>query len=48
MTDNGLAYCSHLFRQAIRDAGLKHKRTRPYTPQTNGKAEWLIQTFLRE
>ena len=34
MTDNGSAYVSHAFRQAIQDAGLKHKRTRPYTPRT--------------
>ena len=37
MTDNGSAYRSHAFRQAVHDAGLKHKRTRPYTPRTNGK-----------
>ncbi len=48
MTDNGSAYRSHAFRQAIHDAGLKHKRTRPYTPRTNGKAEQFIQTSLRE
>jgi transposase InsO family protein len=48
MTDNGSAYRSHLFRRAIGDAGLKHKRTRPYRPQTNGKAERFIQTSLRE
>ena len=47
MTDNGSAYRSHRFRQALA-AGLKHKRTRPYTPQTNGKAERFIQTSLRE
>ena len=48
MTDNGSAYRSHAFRQAILDAGLRHKRTRPYTPRTNGKAERFIQTSLRE
>ena len=48
MTDNGSAYRSHAFRQAVHDAGLKHKRTRPYTPRTNGKAEQFIQTSLRE
>ena len=48
MTDNGSAYRSHRFRQAILDAGLTHKRTRPYSPQTNGKAERFIQTSLRE
>ena len=48
MTDNGSAYRSHAFRQAALTAGLKHKRTRPYTPRTNGKAERFIQTSLRE
>ena len=35
-------------RQACDQAGLKHKRTRPYTPRTNGKAERFIQTLQRE
>ena len=48
MTDNGSAYKSHLFRQKLADLGLRHKRTRPYTPRTNGKAERFIQTSLRE
>ncbi len=48
MTDNGSAYRSHDFRKACRDAGLRHLRTRPYTPRTNGKAERFIQTVLRE
>ena len=48
MTDNGSAYRSHLFAQALRRAGLRHVRTRPYTPRTNGKAERFIQTSLRE
>ena len=48
MTDNGSAYRSGLFRQAIADAGARHVRTRPYTPRTNGKAERFIQTSLRE
>jgi transposase InsO family protein len=48
MTDNGSAYRSHAFHKACLDAGLKHKRTRPYTPRTNGKAERFIQTSLRE
>jgi len=48
MTDNGSAYRSHNFRAACARAGLKHIRTRPYTPRTNGKAERFIQTSLRE
>jgi transposase InsO family protein len=48
MTDNGSAYRSHAFRRACADAGLRHLRTRPYTPRTNGKAERFIQTCLRE
>ena len=48
MTDNGSAYLSHAFRKACEDANLKHKRTRPYTPRTNGKAELFIHTSLRE
>ena len=48
MTDNGSAYRSHLFKSLIASAGLKHIRTRPYTPRTNGKAERFIQTSLRE
>jgi transposase InsO family protein len=48
MTDNGSAYRSHAFREACETARVKHKRTRPYTPQTNGKAERFIQTSLRE
>jgi transposase InsO family protein len=48
MTDNGSAYKSHRFRETIAAAGLRHIRTRPYTPRTNGKAERFIQTSLRE
>jgi transposase InsO family protein len=48
MTDNGSAYRAHAFRRACADAGLRHLRTRPYTPRTNGKAERFIQTCLRE
>ncbi len=48
MTDNGSCYKSRDFREACRDLGLKHIRTRPYTPKTNGKAERFIQTALRE
>jgi transposase InsO family protein len=48
MTDNGSCYISGDFRKACADLGLKHIRTKPYTPKTNGKAERFIQTALRE
>jgi len=48
LTDNGSCYRSHQFRHACFQMGLKHRRTRPYSPQTNGKAERFIQTALRE
>lgn len=48
MTDNGSGYVSRAFRMACGELGLKHIRTRPYTPRTNGKAERFIQTALRE
>ena len=48
MTDNGSAYKSRAFRAALATQGIRHRRTRPYRPQTNGKAERFIQTSLRE
>lgn len=48
MTDNGSAFKSKPFAAAIQAHALKHKRTRPYTPKTNGKAERFIQTSIRE
>lgn len=48
MTDNGACYKSKLWAETCRKLGIKHIRTRPYTPQTNGKAERFIQTALRE
>lgn len=48
LTDNGSAYRSMRFRKMLRRLKIKHKRTRPYRPQTNGKAERVIQTLLRE
>jgi len=48
MTDNGSCYRSAAFRELCAQRGLKHIRTRPYTPKTNGKAERFIQTSLRE
>jgi transposase InsO family protein len=48
LTDNGSGYRSRLFARACRVWQLRHKRTRPYRPRTNGKAERFIQTLLRE
>lgn len=48
LTDNGSAYKSRAFRRLCRRLGLVHRRTRPYSPRTNGKAERFIQTALRE
>jgi len=48
MTDNGSAYVSAVFALACRGLGIKHCRTRPYRPQTNGKAERFIRTMLAE
>ena len=48
MTDNGACYKSIAFRKTCKRLRLKHIRTRPYTPRTNGKAERFIQTALRE
>lgn len=48
LTDNGPAYRSGLFNKTCQALGIKHTYTRPYTPQTNGKAERFIQTCLRE
>ena len=48
MTDNGSAYKSRLFAAALHTKGITHKRTRPYTPKTNGKAERFIQSSIRE
>jgi len=48
MTDNGSAYVSVAHAFACKALGVKHLRTRPYRPQTNGKAERFIRTMLRE
>jgi transposase InsO family protein len=48
LTDNGSGYLSRAFREGCVALGLRHRRTRPYTPRTNGKAERFIQTLLRE
>ena len=46
LTDNGSAYVSALYALACRALGIRHLRTRPYRPQTNGKAERFIRTLL--
>ena len=48
LTDNGSCYRSRVFAVACRRLGIKHRRTKPYTPRTNGKAERFIKTALRE
>lgn len=48
MSDNGRGYISRDFQTVIAQRALRHIRTRPYTPRTNGKAERFIQTLLRE
>jgi transposase InsO family protein len=48
MSDNGSAYTSHAYRQALAELGLRHLRARPYRPRTNGKAERFIQTLQNE
>jgi transposase InsO family protein len=48
LTDNGSGYVSRAFAQACARARVQHRRTRPYTPRTNGKAERFIQSLLRE
>jgi transposase InsO family protein len=47
MTDNGAGY-KNAFRAACDEMEMGYVRTRPYTPKTNGKAERLVQTRLRE
>lgn len=48
MTDNGVSFRSLRYAKALRRLKIKHKRTKPYTPRTNGKAERFVQTSLRE
>ncbi len=43
LTDNGSPYLSRAFRAVVEDQGLAHLRTRPYRPQTNGKAEAFVK-----
>ena len=46
LTDNGSSYCSAVHALACRALGIRHLRTRPYRPQTNGKAERFIRTLI--
>lgn len=48
LTDNGSCYRSRVFNQALKATGTRHKYTRPYRPQTNGKVERYQQTLSRE
>ena len=48
LTDNGSGFVGGRFRDACARLQIKHTRTRPRRPQTNGKAERFIQTLLRE
>ena len=48
LTDNGSCFVSRSFTQLCLRLGIRHSRTRPYRPRTNGKAERFIQTLLRE
>ncbi|MGW0429485.1 IS481 family transposase [Streptomyces sp. NPDC002990] len=48
LTDNGSCYKSYAWRDLLAAAGITHKRTRPYRPQTNGKVERLNRTLLDE
>ena len=48
MTDNAFCYTQRQYAAALERLGIVHKRTKPYTPRTNGKAERFIQTALRE
>lgn len=48
LTDNGSPYLSRAFAQTCARGRVRHRRTKPYTPRTNGKAERFIQSMLRE
>jgi transposase InsO family protein len=48
LTDNGSGYRSNAVNAICYQAGIRHLWTKPYTPRTNGKAERLVQTLLRE
>jgi transposase InsO family protein len=46
LTDNGNPYPSRAFPEALDDRGIRHIRTRPYTPRTNGKAEAMVKILI--
>jgi transposase InsO family protein len=48
MSDNGSCYVADAYSRTLTQLGIKHHRTRPYRPRTNGKAERLIQTLINE
>jgi transposase InsO family protein len=48
LSDNGSCYVAHSFAESCQQLGIQHKRTKPYRPRTNGKAERFIQTLQRE
>jgi transposase InsO family protein len=48
LTDNGGCYTGRAVQHVVASAGVRHRRTRPYRPQTNGKAERFIRTLLHE
>lgn len=48
LTDNGGPYRSRPYAATLARLGVRHRRTRPYRPQTNGKAERFIKTLLAE
>jgi transposase InsO family protein len=48
LTDNGASYRGFAYRDALARLEIRHKRTRPFRPQTNGKAERFIRTLLNE
>ena len=48
LTDNGKCYTSRAFKNAVKGIGARPMTTRPYRPQTNGKAERFIQSLMRD
>lgn len=48
LTDNGSGYCSYAFRDLLAERGIAMRKTRPYRPQTNGKAEAFVKISTNE